>query len=91
MVQYGGELVPAVNARFTVRDKALFQIGIIYKSTNNKKRATEIFEVLMGDAEDINHRNASRTHYLDVKQSHLKLNATGDGYGRKSDQRNGGF
>jgi len=79
--EYGDEWVPPVpmsSARvaWTVRGAALYQIALIYKDTGEREKAMEIFAGLMAKASDPYIRRGFRTHYLEIKQSHLKLKAS---------------
>lgn len=69
---YGDEVVPDVNFTCTVADWALLRIARLERDTGNSPKALEIFGKLMTTAE-VNTRNKSRTEYLLLKQSHLKV------------------
>jgi len=66
-----------------VRGSALFSIGLIYKDTGQREKAMEIFAELMEKASDPYIRRGLRTHYLEIKQSHLKLKARVTVLGKK--------
>jgi len=87
--EYGDEWVPpvplssAAPVAWTVRGSALFSIGLIYKDTGQREKAMEIFAELMEKASDPYIRRGLRTHYLEIKQSHLKLKARVTVLGKK--------
>lgn len=73
--EYGEEIVPDVNATFTVKAWALLHMGLLYKDMGKRDKAMEIFD-RTNEAWDFNTRTNARIHYLETKQSHLKIKIT---------------
>ena len=69
---YGNEVVPDVNATFTVKEWALFDIGGLERDIGNRDKALQIYGNLM-ESSNLNTRSSSRIEYLATKQSHFKL------------------
>ncbi len=74
--EYGEEIVPDVNATFTVKAWALLHMGLLYKDMGKRDKAMEIFDSLTNEAWDFNTRTSARIRYLATKQSHLKIKIT---------------
>jgi len=71
--EYGEEIVPYVCAIFRVKDWALLRMGLLYKDMGQRDKAMRIFSNLTDEGLDDNTKGAARTHYLETKQSHLKI------------------
>lgn len=71
--EYGEEIVPYVCTTFRVKDCALLRIGLLYKDMGLRDKAMKIFCNLTNEAQDSNTRRSARIHYLETKQSHLKI------------------
>ncbi|KPJ52272.1 MAG: hypothetical protein AMS16_06610 [Planctomycetes bacterium DG_58] len=75
--EYGYALVPDINYGCTVKDWALYRMGLCYGDIGQRAKAMEIFGRLMrGESTDFNTKGAARVRYLAAKQSHLKLEGT---------------